>query len=388
MKKQYLNIYLVYILLGLSLGLWEIFKPLWLIEKGLTIENLGITFCIALIMAAIFSLLIGNKVMKKGIRASIQIALVVRIINFISMLFTSNKYIMILQSCLDLLIDTLVIQWMYPLLTQIKINNTFFGLKDNLYDLASNLGTIVAGIFTGIILYNFTSYQVCITICILLFIICFLLLFKVKNEKTILQENNIIREIFKINSAKDYMKYSCSRRLQLFLILGFFMVILTDNLGIDKSIAGISWAILQIFCNCLGVLVSFWSDKMNRIKFFKWSNISSIFILLIAGVTRNKVFAFISILWIDILSDFYSPIIDAPLTNEIPKNLQLHFANYNHILSYIGRSIAYIIAGYLIGTNYTAIFLVSIPFLVYQNYIGIRALKNCKNTNVYGKKYN
>ena len=318
MKKQYLNIYLVYILLGLSLGLWEVFKPLWLIEKGLTIANLGVTFFIALIMAAIFSVLIGNKVMKNGIRVSIQIALIVRLLNFTSMLLISNKYLMIFQSCLDLLLDTLIIQWMYPLLTQIKINNIFFGLKDNLYDLASNLGTIIAGIFMGIILYNFTSYQVCITICILLFFICFLLLFKVKNEKIVLKQTNIIKEIFKVESAKDYIKYSCSRRLQLFLILGFFMVILTDNLGIDKSVAGISWAILQIVCNCLGIIVSFKSDKINRVKIFKWSNISSVFILLIAGLTKNNFFAFIAILWIDILSDFYSPIIDAPFTNDIP----------------------------------------------------------------------
>ena len=37
LKKQYLSIYMVYILLGLSLGLW-------VIEKGLTIESLGIIF--------------------------------------------------------------------------------------------------------------------------------------------------------------------------------------------------------------------------------------------------------------------------------------------------------------------------------------------------------
>lgn len=302
------------------------------------------------------------------------------------MLIINNKYIMILQSCLDLLIDTLIIQWMYPLLTQIKINNTFFGLKDNLHDLAGNVGTIVAGIFIGIALYNVSSYQICITICILLFFICFILLFKVKNEKITLKQTNIIKEVLKIDSAKDYIKYSCSRRLQLFLILGFFMVILTENLGIDKSFAGISWAVLQIICNCLGILVSFKSDTLNRVKFFKWANISSIFILLIAGLSRNTIFAFVAILWIDILSDFYSPMIDAPLTNEIPRDLQLHFANYKYILSYIGRGIAYVISGYLISNNYTVIFLVSIPFLIYQNYIGTKALKKCKNTKVYGIK--
>ena len=386
LKKQYLSIYVVYILLGLSLGLWEVFKPIWLIEKGLTIEGLGIIFFIALIMAAFFSILIGNKVIKNGIRVSIQIALIIRLVNFVSMLLISNKYVMIFQSCIDLLVDTLIIQWMYPLLTQIKINNAFFGLKDNLYDLASNIGTIVAGIFIGIVLHNFTSYQICIIICIFLFLTCFFLLFKVKNEKIVLNESNIMKKVLKIDSVKDYIKYSCSRRLQLFLILGFFMVILTDNLGIDKSVAGIFWAVFQIFCNCLGILVSFKSDKINRIKFFKWSNISSIFILLIAGLTRNTIFSFIAILWIDILSDFYSPIIDAPLTNEIPKHLQLHFANYKHILSYIGRGLAYMIAGYLIGTNYTLIFLVSIPFLTYQNYVGVRALKSCKHTNPYGTK--
>ncbi len=48
MKKQYLIIYVVYILLGLSLGLWEVFKPIWLVERGLSIESLGITFFVAL----------------------------------------------------------------------------------------------------------------------------------------------------------------------------------------------------------------------------------------------------------------------------------------------------------------------------------------------------
>lgn len=385
MKKQYLIIYVVYILLGLSLGLWEVFKPIWLLEKGISIESLGVTFFVALFIAAIISLTIGNKVMKSGIRKSIQLALTSRVLIFFSMIITNSKNFMILLSCLDLLIDTLIIQWMYPLLSQIKISNVLFGLKDNLYDLAGNIGTIIAGVLIGITLYKLTSYQICISICMIFFFICFLLLFKVKNEKIVLQQKNVTKEVLKVTSAKDYIKYSWSRRLQLYLILGFFMVMLTENLGIDKSLAGISWAILQIICNGIGVLVSFKSDKINRVKFFKYANISSIIILLVAGLSRNTIFSFVAILWIDILSDFYSPIIDAPLTNEIPKELQLHFANLKHILSYIGRGIAYVIAGYLISYNYQIIFLVSIPFLIYQNYIGMRALKNCKNTNVYGK---
>lgn len=385
MKKQYLIIYIVYILLGLSLGLWEVFKPIWLLERGISIESLGVTFFVALFIAAIISLTIGNKVMKIGIRKSIQLALIARVLIFFSMIITKNKHFMILLSCLDLLIDTLIIQWMYPLLSQIRISNVLFGLKDNLYDLAGNIGTIIAGIFVGITLYKLTSYQICITICMTLFFTCFVLLFKIENKKIILQHKNITKEILKVESSREYIKYACSRRLQLYLILGFFMVMLTENLGIDKSFAGISWAILQIIFNGIGVLVSFKSDKINRVKFFKWANISSIIILLIAGLSKNIIFSFIAILWIDILSDFYSPMIDAPLTNEIPKELQLHFANLKHILSYIGRGIAYVIAGHLISYNYKIIFLVSIPFLIYQNYIGLRALKNCKKTNVYGK---
>lgn len=385
MKKQYLTIYVVYILLGLSLGLWEIFKPIWLLERGISIESLGVTFFVALFIAAIISLTIGNKVMKSGIRKCIQLALISRVLIFLNMIITQNKHFMILLSCLDLLIDTLIIQWMYPLLSQIKISNVLFGLKDNLYDLAGNIGTIIAGIFVGITLYKLTSYQICLITCMTLFFICFILLFKIENKKIVLQQKNITKEVLKVKSSKDYINYSWSRRLQLYLILGFFMVILTENLGIDKSFAGISWAILQIICNGIGIVVSFRSDKINRIKFFKYANISSIIVLLIAGLSKNTIFSFIAILWIDILSDFYSPMIDAPLTNEIPKELQLHFANLKHILSYIGRGIAYIIAGYLISYNYKIIFLVGIPFLIYQNYIGIRALKNCKNTNVYGK---
>lgn len=386
MKKQYSIIYVVYILLGLALGLWEVFKPIWLIEKGLSIENLGVSFFIALSMASIFSLLVGKKVMNIGIRKSIQIALFLRVVIFCSMILINNRNLMILQSCLDLLLDTLIIQWMYPLLSQIKISNCFFGLKDNLYDLAGNIGTIIAGVFVGITLYQFTSYQICISLCMTIFLICFLILFKVENQKINLGNIDTTKEIFKIKSVKDYIKYSCSRRLQLYLILGFLMVILTENLGIEKSLAGISWAIIQIFFNSIGILVSFKSNRFNRIKFFKFANISSIIFLFIAGLSKNVIFSFIAILWIDVFSDFYSPMIDAPLTNEIPKDLQLHFSNYKHIFTWITNGLAYIISGFLISTNYKVIFLVSIPLLVFQNFAGTRALKQCKNTNVYGQK--
>ena len=348
MKKEYITVYSVYIMLGLSLGLWEIFKPIWLLERGLLIENLGVAFFIALIIAAILSIMLRNKVMKNGIRKSIQIALLCRVITFIGIIAIKDKTIMIILSCLDLLISTLIIQWMYPLLTQIKKSNVFFGLKDNLYDLATNIGTIIASIFVGIYLYKFTSYQICIFICMILFTICFILLFKVKNEKIILKEKNLTKEILKIKSAKDYIKYSASRRFQLYLILGFFMVLLTQNLGIDESIAGISWAVLQMIFNGLGILVSFNSDKINRVKFIKFANISSIIVLVSALISRNIIFSFIAIIWIDILSDFYSPMIDAPLTNEIPKEYQLHFGNLKHFLSYVSRGLAYCVAGFLI----------------------------------------
>lgn len=384
MKKQYITIYSVYIMLGLSLGLWEIFKPIWLLERGLLIENLGIAFFVALIIAAILSIILRNQVMKSGIRKSIQIALICRIITFIGIMTIKDKTIMIILSCLDLLISTLIIQWMYPLLTQVKKSNTFFGLKDNLYDLATNIGTIIASIFVGIYLYKFTSYEICIFICMVLFTVCFLLLFKVKNEKIILKEKNLTKEILKIKSAKDYIKYSASRRFQLFLILGFFMVLLTQNLGIDESIAGISWAIIQMIFNGLGILVSFNSDKINRIKFIKFANISSIVVLVCALISKNIIFSFIAIIWIDILSDFYSPMIDAPLTNEIPKEYQLHFGNIKHFLSYISRGLAYCVAGFLIKYNYELIFLISIPFLIFQTHVGVRALKNCKNTVTTG----
>lgn len=386
MKKQYITIYSVYIMLGLSLGLWEIFKPIWLLERGLLIENLGVAFFIALIIAAILSIMLRNKVMKNGIRKSIQIALLCRVITFIGIIAIKDKTIMIILSCLDLLISTLIIQWMYPLLTQIKKSNVFFGLKDNLYDLATNIGTIIASIFVGIYLYKFTSYQICIFICMILFTICFILLFKVKNEKIILKEKNLTKEILKIKSAKDYIKYSASRRFQLYLILGFFMVLLTQNLGIDESIAGISWAVLQMIFNGLGILVSFNSDKINRVKFIKFANISSIIVLVSALISRNIIFSFIAIIWIDILSDFYSPMIDAPLTNEIPKEYQLHFGNLKHFLSYVSRGLAYCVAGFLIKYNYELIFFISIPFLIFQTYVGVRALKNCKNTVTTGIK--
>ena len=386
MKKEYITVYSVYIMLGLSLGLWEIFKPIWLLERGLLIENLGVAFFIALIIAAILSIMLRNKVRKNGIRKSIKIALLCRVITFIGIIAIKDKTIMIILSCLDLLISTLIIQWMYPLLTQIKKSNVFFGLKDNLYDLATNIGTIIASIFVGIYLYKFTSYQICIFICMILFTICFILLFKVKNEKIILKEKNLTKEILKIKSAKDYIKYSASRRFQLYLILGFFMVLLTQNLGIDESIAGISWAVLQMIFNGLGILVSFNSDKINRVKFIKFANISSIIVLVSALISRNIIFSFIAIIWIDILSDFYSPMIDAPLTNEIPKEYQLHFGNLKHFLSYVSRGLAYCVAGFLIKYNYELIFLISIPFLIFQTYVGVRALKNCKNTVTTGIK--
>lgn len=339
-------------------------------------------------MASIFSLLVGKRVVNIGVRKSIQITLFLRFIIFCSMVIINNKHLMIFQSCLYLMLDTLIIQWMYPLLSQIKISNAFFGLKDNLYDLAGNVGTIVAGIFVGITLYRFTSYQICICLCLTIFSICFLLLFRVENKKINLQNMNTAKEIFKIKSVKDYIKYSCSRRLQLYLILGFLMVILTENLRIEKSLAGISWAIIQIFFNFIGVFVSYKSNKFNRIKFFKFANISSILLLFLAVFFKNIIFSFIAILWIDIFSDFYSPMIDAPLTNEIPKNLQLHFSNYKHIFTWITNGLAYIISGFLISTNFRIIFLVSIPLLLFQNYVGTKALKNCKNTNVYGENYN
>lgn len=386
MKKEYITVYSVYIMLGLSLGLWEIFKPIWLLERGLLIESLGVAFFVALIIAAILSIMLRNKVMKNGIRKSIQIALLCRVITFIGIIAIKDKTIMIILSCLDLLISTLIIQWMYPLLTQIKKSNVFFGLKDNLYDLATNIGTIIASIFVGIYLYKFTSYQICIFICMILFTICFILLFKVKNEKIILKEKNLTKEILKIKSAKDYIKYSASRRFQLYLILGFFMVLLTQNLGIDESIAGISWAVLQMIFNGLGILVSFNSDKINRVKFIKFANISSIIVLVSALISRNIIFSFIAIIWIDILSDFYSPMIDAPLTNEIPKEYQLHFGNLKHFLSYVSRGLAYCVAGFLIKYNYELIFLISMPFLIFQTYVGVRALKNCKNTVTTGIK--
>lgn len=385
MKKQYITIYSVYIMLGLSLGLWEIFKPIWLLERGLLIENLGIAFFVALIVAAILSIILRNQVMKNGIRKSIQIALICRIVIFIEIMTIKDKTLMIILSCLDLLISTLIIQWMYPLLTQIKKSNIFFGLKDNLYDLATNIGTIIASIFVGIYLYKFASYEICIVICMILFIVCFILLFKVKNEKVILKEKDLTKEILKIKSAKDYIKYSASRRFQLYLILGFFMVLLTQNLQIDESIAGISWAILQMIFNGVGILVSFKSDKINRIKFIKFANISSIVVLISALISKNIIFSFIAIIWIDILSDFYSPMIDAPLTNEIPKEYQLHFGNLKHFLSYVSEGLAYCVAGFLIKYNYEMIFLISIPFLIFQTHVGVRALKNCKDTVTTGK---
>ena len=164
------------------------------------------------------------------------------------------------------------------------------------------------------------------------------------------------------------------------------MVLLTKKLGIEESFAGIFWASVQIVCNILGIFVSFKSDRMNRIRFFRWSNISSVVVLILAIFSKGTLFPFLAIIWIDILSDFYSPIIDAPLTNEIPKELQLHFANVKHILSYIGRGLAYLVAGYCIQYNYKLIFLLSAILLLYQNYIGEKALKKCKRTNVIGIK--
>lgn len=103
-------------------------------------DKLGTSYFFAtLLLVATISILIGKKVMQYGIRNYTKLDLIIRFLVFIGMLLLNIQSLMILLSYLDLLIDTLIIQWMYPFL-----------------------------------------YQICIPICIALFFICYFLLFNIK----------------------------------------------------------------------------------------------------------------------------------------------------------------------------------------------------------------
>lgn len=297
---------------------------------------------------------------------------------------------------LDYVIDVELWISLYPLITLIKKDDKIYAMRDLIYDACYYIGVFLTGLFLGksigLVKINYNFYI--LIACIFTFL-TFIILYKTDIEKYAKKEtkkntkNQLKSIVQKIRTDKvsifyllyvflGEISYSCITELQ--------VLILVDYLNFTEIFISNASVILGIGSVAVGSLViAKLTFKNNYLNIFMKYGIRA-FLYLLAILFNNKLTILLAFIFIELSSDAYLDITDAPYVNRYNNDEQLAFNNLKEMIEYVATAVGIFLCGIALLYGVRYIFLIGILFIMAQIAFAYLALNLKNQENVIDKQ--
>lgn len=385
MNKELKRLFVILGLYSLASGIFYIFQELWMAENGLSVQTISTVFslCSLLSVSVIFlcSQFITKDKLKKFSCSLFLLKVIVMLLLFILNQTGLNGLIKFLIM-LDYVIDVELWISLYPLITLIKKEDKIYAIRDLIYDAFYYIGIFLTGLFLGKSIGNFEiGYNFYILLASILTFITFIILYKTNLEPYAKKDRK--KEIHKswksLNIKKDkisqmYLGYvffgeisfSCMTELQVLLLADYFEFS-ASTISNYSILLGIGSVIVG------SLVIAKFTLKNNYINLSLKFGIR-LFFYLLAFFLNQKILILLAFIFVELSSDAYIDITDAPYVNRYSDEDQLAFNNLKEMIEYVATSIGVFLCGWALLYGIRYIFLVSSVFILFQILLAFYAL--------------
>lgn len=378
MKKDIIKLFAVIALYALSGGMFYSFEELWMIDNMLSIRTVGIVFSLCSVVSVSLIFLCSNLIRQKYLKKFVLFLLMLKSLLLISLFMLNGsgysvliKFIVIIEYA----IDSEIFTCFYPLLSMIKKDDKIYarrGLINSGFDYFSVLlgGFLVGKEILGIV-FNYNTIVFLSFVCI---VISFLILLTIPFGKYLSDEDKkeynlltkLVQNLNKDKISLNYLLFVLVGNISYYGILGLKTTLFTNDLGFSLQSFSVFSVVVGIIAVFIGTLIlEKFTFKNNYINaFIKYGFRAVLFI--IAIILSNKSVYFITLLYILLITESYTHVLDAPFINRFDDKLQLAFSNLREMFSYFGIAIGTFFCGILLTCDIKFNFVFALIFCILQ----------------------
>lgn len=378
MKKDIIKLFAVIALYALSGGMFYSFEELWMIDNMLSIRTVGIVFSLCSVVSVSLIFLCSNLIRQKYLKKFVLFLLMLKSLLLISLFMLNGsgysvliKFIVIIEYA----IDSEIFTCFYPLLSMIKKDDKIYarrGLINSGFDYFSVLlgGFLVGKEILGIV-FNYNTIVFLSFVCI---VISFLILLTIPFGKYLSDEDKkeynlltkLVQNLNKDKISLNYLLFVLVGNISYYGILGLKTTLFTNDLGFSLQSFSVFSVVVGIIAVFIGTLIlEKFTFKNNYINaFIKYGFRAVLFIIAII-LSNNSVY-FITLLYILLITESYTHVLDAPFINRFDDKLQLAFSNLREMFSYFGIAIGTFFCGILLTYDIKFNFVFALIFCILQ----------------------
>lgn len=385
LNKELKRLFVILGLYSLSSGVFYIFQELWMAQNRLSVQTIGTVFSLCSILSVSVIFLCSQFITKDKLKTFSCSLFFFKAIVMLLLFFLNQTGLNVLIKFLiiiDYVIDVELWISLYPLITLIKKEDKIYAIRDLIYDAFYYIGIFLTGLLLGKSIGSFEiNYNFYILIASILTFITFIILYKTNLESYVKKEKKVEsrKSLKTLNLKKDKisrvylgyvffgeMSFSCITELQVLLLADYFdfsartISNYSILLGIGSVIVG-------------SLVIAKFTLKNNYINLSLKFGIR-LLLYILAFLFNQKILILLAFIFVELSSDAYIDITDAPYVNRYNDEDQLAFNNLKEMIEYVATSIGVFLCGIALLYGIRYIFLVSSVFIILQIILAFYAL--------------
>lgn len=366
------NLMIVLACMSFSIGIWTNYRQLWLQDIGYEVAEISRILSTALICSAVISFIISIFSTKINIKSTIQLSNILRSISMILLLIVKSDFMIKICMLLSIMCEVIFSIAYYPLLALINKSDETYRKKALIDYISQDAGIIVCGLLIGTTLGNYVfNYNTCLFLSILSNILSGITLTFLKTESLIKKQKSSLKQAIKTIFNSKITTYFLVEQLivniSYAMVFGLIMLILTDYLNFEVSIA----SIFIILSNAIAVVVCSLFAKYGKKLSVNASNIikfiTRMITYFIAALTNNITIYILTIAFGYITSRILDDKVTGTYLKRINDNAQFLFGNMRYFITSLGKGIGTFLSGILLSHSLSTLFYTSAAITLIQS---------------------
>ncbi len=341
-------------LFGLSVGVFDNYRELWMNDNGLSTSAIShvisISYIVTVFILFYFTIRVSPKKLKWGISLSLLINMIT---GTILICLNHTKYYFWIKFLMffDIAFSQLILASVYPLMMQIDKSDELYAQKSFVETVSNKFGFLIVAFFLGkTIFHHLIDYNICLLVSVIFNFLAFIsLLFislnsqkdeilNIKQTKQYFAENKVLYHFLITNLLGD-MIWGC--------VLGMPLLLLVNNFHFTSNIASFIVLGLGILSSILSILIlkyfRFENDNINL--FIKFG--LRIILYFLIFLTNNSYILLITIFYLFLLDQPYSFIYSSYFINHIKEEYSLFLTTLRYGSSLLGKAMGTMICGFV-----------------------------------------
>lgn len=298
---------------------------------------------------------------------------------------SESYFLLKFLTILDAVCDIEIFACSYPLISIVHKSDKAYATNDLVFQYSAFIGIFFSAFFLGKMIWNFEfDYNFYILIAAVLICGAFIYLQTIylqpyyKCEKKYENHDLMFQLLKKVRNdkiSKIYLLFTFFGETAYACVTDLALIILTSYFSYSPKFSSNFLLVLELASLVFGTLILSKFTSKNDYFNISVKYVGRLLFFLLAIIFGTKLFFLLAIIYVQLTSNSYSHVTDAPYINRISSEYQLSFNNLSEMVVYFGAALGAFLCGLVFNISLRYVFLIAAIFILGQILFGFYAIK-------------